>query len=60
MHLAAGGAVPESMRNTLHYYREDIVGLPRVLEAMNSTGARQMVFASSAAVYGMAGAEPVS
>ena len=60
MHLAARKAVPESVRNPLHYYRENIDGLLGVLEAMNSTGVRQMVFASSAAVYGAAGEGPVS
>ena len=60
MHLAACKAVPESVRNPLHYYRQNINGLLGVLEAMHSTGVRQMVFASWVAVYCMAGEEAVS
>jgi UDP-glucose 4-epimerase len=52
IHLASKKSVEESMDDPLLYYRENVVGALTVLEAMAATGVRQMVFSSSAAVYG--------
>jgi UDP-glucose 4-epimerase len=52
IHLAARKAVGESVARPIWYYRENIVGLATVLEAMESVGISRLVFSSSAAVYG--------
>jgi UDP-glucose 4-epimerase len=52
VHLAAKKSVEESVARPLHYYRENVNGLLSLLEAMDETGVRRLVFSSSAAVYG--------
>jgi len=52
LHLAAQKSVAESVGKPIFYYRENIEGLLAVLESMQETGVRRLVFASSAAVYG--------
>jgi len=52
VHLAAKKQVEESVRRPLHYYRENVEGLRRLLEAGTATGVESFVFSSSAAVYG--------
>jgi UDP-glucose 4-epimerase len=52
VHLAAKKAVGESMERPLWYYRENVDGILSVLEAMSGVGVRNMVYSSSAAVYG--------
>jgi UDP-glucose 4-epimerase len=52
VHLAARKAVEESVRDPLLYYRENVDGLRRLLEAVTATGVGAFVFSSSAAVYG--------
>ncbi|MEW1695041.1 UDP-glucose 4-epimerase GalE [Streptomyces sp. NPDC093249] len=53
VHLAAKKQVGESVELPLHYYRENIVGLTVLLEAVAAAGVRNFLFSSSAAVYGM-------
>jgi UDP-glucose 4-epimerase len=53
VHMAAKKAVGESVERPLYYYRENIDGLLSLLEAMDTTGTRRMVYSSSAATYGM-------
>ena len=53
IHLAGKKAVAESFAQPDLYYRENVVGLGRLLAAMQAADAR-MVFSSSAAVYGAA------
>jgi len=60
IHLAAKKAAGESVGIPLYYYRENVDGLLTVLEAMEGTGVRRMVFSSSAAVYGTPEANPVT
>ena len=60
IHLAAKKAAGESVGIPLFYYRENVDGLLTVLEAMEGTGVRRMVFSSSAAVYGTPEANPVT
>lgn len=60
LHLAAKKAAGESVDLPLYYYRENVVGLLTVLEAMEGTGVRRLVYSSSAAVYGTPEANPVT
>ncbi|MBP2582151.1 UDP-glucose 4-epimerase [Streptomyces sp. PvR006] len=53
VHLAAKKQVGESVELPLHYYRENIIGLTVLLEAVAAAGVRNFLFSSSAAVYGM-------
>ncbi|MEU8622306.1 UDP-glucose 4-epimerase GalE [Streptomyces sp. NPDC048623] len=53
VHLAAKKQVGESVEQPLHYYRENVVGLTVLLEAVAAAGVRNFLFSSSAAVYGM-------
>ncbi|MFD7918485.1 UDP-glucose 4-epimerase GalE [Streptomyces sp. NPDC059740] len=53
VHLAAKKQVGESVEMPLHYYRENLDGLRTLWEAVVAAGVRQVVFSSSAAVYGM-------
>ncbi len=55
VHLAAKKAAGDSVNEPLFYHRQNTVGLLSVLEAMAAAGVRNLVYSSSAAVYG----EPV-
>jgi UDP-glucose 4-epimerase len=52
MHFAAKLIVPESVSHPLAYYRNNVEGLRTMLEAMVDCGVRNVVFSSTAAVYG--------
>ncbi|NWY00941.1 GALE epimerase, partial [Nothoprocta ornata] len=52
LHLAGLKAVGESVQKPLCYYRVNLTGTIRLLEAMAAHGVRNMVFSSSATVYG--------
>jgi UDP-glucose 4-epimerase len=52
VHLAGLKAVGESCEKPLDYYDCNVVGALRLLQAMQTTGVRQLVFSSSATVYG--------
>lgn len=52
IHLAGLKAVSESLQVPLAYYDNNVVGTLRLLEAMQDTGVRDLVFSSSATVYG--------
>lgn len=52
MHFAARKQVGESMSDPVKYYRENLGALENVLSAMDRHGVAQLVFSSSAAVYG--------
>ena len=60
IHLAAKKAAGESVDIPLHYYRENVVGMLSLLEAMHETGVKRFVYSSSAAVYGTPLANPIS
>ena len=51
-HLAAKTSVPESVQRPQDYWRTNVEGTLNVLKAAVDAGARRVVFASSAAVYG--------
>jgi UDP-glucose 4-epimerase len=53
IHLAAKKSVQESLKNPLHYYRENVSGLESLLQAMHDMGVDRIILSSSAAVYGM-------
>uniref|UniRef100_A0A8B9J2D8 UDP-glucose 4-epimerase n=1 Tax=Amazona collaria TaxID=241587 RepID=A0A8B9J2D8_9PSIT len=52
MHFAGLKAVGESVQQPLEYYRVNLTGTIRLLEAMKAHGVRNLVFSSSATVYG--------
>lgn len=52
IHLAAKKRVDESLERPSYYYAQNVVGMQHVLNAMVVAGVRQLVFSSSAAVYG--------
>lgn len=52
VHFAGLKAVGESTRLPLAYYDNNVVGTHRLLSAMANCGVRQMIFSSSATVYG--------
>jgi UDP-glucose 4-epimerase len=54
VHLAAKKSVPESMYKPLHYYEINVVGTLRLMEAAVLAGVTQLIYSSSAAVYGPA------
>jgi UDP-glucose 4-epimerase len=52
IHFAGLKAVGESVQKPLAYYDNNVVGTIRLLEAMAECDVRQLVFSSSATVYG--------
>lgn len=52
IHFAGLKAVGESVAKPLLYYDNNVVGTIRLLEAMRAAGVRNLVFSSSATVYG--------
>lgn len=52
MHFAARLIVPESMEKPLEYYENNVEGLRVMLEALVENNVRNIVFSSTAAVYG--------
>ena len=60
IHFAAHVVVPESVENPGKYYRNNVVGALNLIEACIAAGVGQLVFSSSAAVYGAPASSPVS
>ena len=60
MHFAASIVVPESVKNPLKYYRNNVVNTINLLEAMEEFGVKNFIFSSSAAVYGIPEKIPIS
>ena len=52
IHFAGLKAVGESVQNPIAYYDNNVVGTLRLLQAMAGCGVTQLVFSSSATVYG--------
>jgi UDP-glucose 4-epimerase len=52
LHFAAFTIVPESVRDPLKYYANNVCGTRNLLQCCADSGVRQFVFSSSAAVYG--------
>jgi UDP-glucose 4-epimerase len=60
MHFAAQIAVGESVQQPLRYYRQNVVGLMNVAEAMRAAEIGAIVFSSTAAVYGIPKEDPIT
>jgi UDP-glucose 4-epimerase len=60
IHFAAYKAVGESVIKPLEYYRNNLVSLINLLEAMKKSGISNMVFSSSCTVYGQPDKLPVN
>lgn len=52
VHFAASSLVGESVRDPAAYYRNNVIGGIRLLDAMAGAGVPYLVFSSTAAVYG--------
>lgn len=59
IHFAALKAVGESCQQPLRYFDNNISGTISLLQAMQATGVRRLVFSSSATVYGQPDTVPV-
>jgi UDP-glucose 4-epimerase len=60
IHFAAYKAVGESVSKPLEYYRNNLVSLINLLDAMKKSGAGNIVFSSSCTVYGQPEKLPVT
>lgn len=56
LHFAALASVPDSVANPAAYFETNVVGSLNLLAAMRTVDCKQIIFSSSAAVYG----EPIS
>src|SRR5271168_3719588 len=59
IHFAALKAVGESEADPLLYYDMNIIGTIRLLQAMQASNVKRIVFSSSATVYGQPDASPI-
>ena len=59
IHFAAYKAVGESVLKPLMYYRNNLLGLMNVLEAMEANQLNNFIFSSSCSVYGQADKMPI-
>lgn len=59
MHFAASLIVPESSEKPLAYWRNNVFGVSAMLGACVQTGVRNIVFSSTAAVYGIPEVMPI-
>ena len=60
IHFAAYKAVGESVAKPLMYYRNNLLGLMNVLEAMEENQVDNFIFSSSCTVYGQADSMPIN
>jgi len=60
IHFAASKSVVESVREPLAYYRNNLVSLINLLDAMRTSRTAGIVFSSSCTVYGQPGKLPVT
>ena len=59
IHFAGSIIVPESVADPLGYYLNNTVKSRALIESAVKRGVKHFIFSSTAAVYGMAGTEPV-
>jgi UDP-glucose 4-epimerase len=59
MHFAAWLTVPDSVRNPLGYYQNNVEGSLALLGAMVDAGVTRLVFSSTCAVYGEPASVPI-
>lgn len=60
IHFAGSIVVPDSVSDPLGYYLNNTVKSRALIETAVKCGVRHFIFSSTAAVYGMTGADPVS
>lgn len=60
IHFAASIQVEESVRRPLYYYRNNLANTMNLLEAMIGNGIKNLIYSSTAAVYGMPSILPVN
>lgn len=60
IHFAALSIVPESMEKPLEYYDNNVYGMQSLLQAMKDNNIKNIVFSSSASVYGIPKGSPIS
>jgi len=60
VHFAAYTVVPESVQNPAMYYDNNVIGTFSLLQGMLKHGVKNIVFSSTAAVYGMPETVPVT
>ena len=60
MHFAAFTSVGESVKKPSKYYRNNLVNVINLLDAMVNKGVNNFIFSSSAAVYGVPGNIPIT
>jgi UDP-glucose 4-epimerase len=60
LHCAARSLVGESVADPAKYYRDNVAGGVALLEAARLAGVRRLVFSSTAAVYGVPDATPIT
>jgi UDP-glucose 4-epimerase len=60
VHFAGFKAVGESVAQPLKYYDNNVGGMTRLLQAMEATQCRTLVFSSSATVYGDPASVPIT
>jgi len=59
IHFAASIVVPDSVKDPLGYYRNNTMNTCNLLDAAIEAGVKQVIFSSTAAVYGNAETTPV-
>lgn len=60
LHFAASSLVGESVEKPLEYFRNNVYGLQVLLEVMQKHGVKEIVFSSTAAVYGEPETVPIT
>ncbi len=60
IHFAAAKAIGESVKNPLKYYENNILGTINLLRIMQKYGVKDLVFSSSASIYGDSKEMPIS
>ncbi len=60
LHCAARSLVGESIRDPAPYFTQNVAGGIALLEAMREAGTNRIVFSSTAAVYGVPDATPIT
>jgi UDP-glucose 4-epimerase len=59
IHMAASSLVSESVIEPSKYYRNNVIAMLSLLDAMQETGVHKLVFSSTAAVYGEPEKQPI-
>ncbi len=60
VHFAALKSVPDSEAEPVQYHRTNCIGLINIVDAMRASGVTNIVFSSSAAVYGSSSKMPLT